>query len=168
MSAPMNESRQRFRSRKGQSIGRRVHQWTSSAQPHPPQDRGDGSRWRPSLCHQPAVARVTRMCLQDPQSLSGIRLGVCLSLASHLLYLPVNETGDGEHQTRSDRGIEAEDRVPRRGQEDGRLPLRELGYAFSCKVRDRLINVPVTDPQHLLSRPSVACSGSRVAVATTA
>lgn len=59
--------------RTGQSepAWRCVHQRTPSAEPHSPQDRGDGCSRSPTLRHLATTASVTRLCVQDTKPLPG-------------------------------------------------------------------------------------------------
>ena len=59
--------------RTGQSepAWRCVHQRTPSAEPHPPQDRGDGCSRSPTLRHLATTASITRLCVQDTKPLPG-------------------------------------------------------------------------------------------------
>lgn len=59
--------------RPGQSAWWGLHQWATAAQPHPPQDSGDGPPRHPTLCHLPPAARLPWLCLQDPVPLPGDR-----------------------------------------------------------------------------------------------
>lgn len=52
--------------RPGQPAWGRLHQRATPPQPHPPQDRGNGAPRDPALRHIQAVARLPRLCLEDP------------------------------------------------------------------------------------------------------
>ncbi|CAO2589745.1 hypothetical protein LEMLEM_LOCUS5548 [Lemmus lemmus] len=58
-------------SRPGQSARWGLHQWTTSAKPHPSQDSGNGPPWHPTLRHLPSAPCLPWLCLQDSVSVPG-------------------------------------------------------------------------------------------------
>ncbi|GFY74866.1 paired domain-containing protein [Trichonephila inaurata madagascariensis] len=65
------------RSRTRESVGRRIYQRKASSQPCPAKDRRNGRCWSPAVRHQSPAQSVTRMRIENPESLSGsIRPGV--------------------------------------------------------------------------------------------
>ena len=62
------------RARAREPVGRRVHQRSAAAQPHPPQDHRDGGGRRAALRHLAPAARQPRVRLQDTQQIPRNRI----------------------------------------------------------------------------------------------
>lgn len=77
--------------------------------------------------------RVSHGCVSkilNRYQVSHCCLLMLISVSYIMLSYSCGSTGDGEHSAGSDRRIEATDRVPRRGEADGRVSQRKPGYIF--------------------------------------
>lgn len=82
-----------FRPGTCESTRRCLHQWSSPAQSHSPEDRRNGCSRSATLCHLQAVASLARMRLEDLESVPGDRLN-----PSRSYWRIKAEGGDARHR----------------------------------------------------------------------